>query len=349
MLKKQEVCCISDIHIGVHQNTAMWHDITLDWARWLKRELNQKHIQDIIICGDIFHYRDEVAVNTLQVAFDIFSLWSEFNIIILIGNHDAYYKDKSDVNSICMLKGWSNITVYDKPTVVDCFSKRLMFCPWGTHVNEIKESDIIFGHFEIETFKLNEFKMCTNGIKSKQLLQLSDLIVTGHFHLREETKYDTGTILYTGNPFQMDFGDVNGTKGYYILSIPELKYTFYENTISPKHKKVTLSELVSIGDINDTVKDIISNNIIKFIIDKNISPDEVEIILRKLLNLKPISINIDYAINFDKFGINHDDDYDLSGIDMIQAIEEFINLLDVEQTHKSEALKHTLRLYKNHK
>jgi DNA repair exonuclease SbcCD nuclease subunit len=349
MFRKQEVCCISDIHIGVHQNTAMWHDITLNWAKWLKSELESKDIQDIVICGDLFHYRDEVAVNTLQIASDIFNLWKDFNITIIVGNHDAYYKDKSDINSLCMLKGWENVTVYDTPVVVDCYSRRLMFCPWGTNLSDIKKSDIIFGHFEIETFKLNEFKLCTNGIKSKDLLQLGDLVVTGHFHLKEERVYDDGIILYIGNPFQMDFGDVNGTKGYYILDIPTLKYDFYENTISPKHKKVYLSELVTIGSINDTVKNIISNNIIKFIIDKNISPDEVEIVLRKLLNLNPVSINVDYAINFDKFGINYDDDYDLSGIDMIQAIEEFINLLDVETNHKAQALKHTLRLYKDHR
>ena len=346
MFTKQQVCCISDIHIGVHQNNSMWHSIVLKWSQWLKKELISKQIKDIIICGDVFHYRDEVAVNTLHIATEIFNTWRDFNITIIVGNHDAYYKDKSDINSLCMFHGWDNITVYDKPTVVDCFSRRLMFCPWGTNIKDIKESDIIFGHFEIETFKLNEFKMCTSGIKGKDLLNLGDLIVTGHFHLREERLYDNGTILYIGNPFQMDFGDVNGTKGYYILDIQSLEYNFYENNISPKHNKIKLSELVNIGTINKAVKDIISQNIIKFIIDKNISPDEIDIILRKLLNLNPININIDYAINFDKFGVNYSDDYDLSGIDIVQAIEEFITLLEVEKSHKSEALEHTLDLYK---
>lgn len=349
MFSKTQVCCVSDVHIGVHQNSTMWHNIVIDWAKWLDKELKEKNIRDIIICGDLFHYRDEVAVNTLQVATEILNIWKDYKIYILVGNHDAFYKDKSDIHSLCMLKEWENVTIFDKPTVVDCFSRRLTFCPWGTEIQDIDTSDIIFGHFEIETFKLNEFKTCTTGIKSADLLKRSDLIITGHFHLREERIYDDGTILYIGNPFQMDFGDVNSTKGYYILDLETNDYNFTENTISPLHKKVHLSELVSIGDINQQVRDLISNNIIKFIIDKNISPDEVEIVLRKLLNLKPISINVDYAINFDQFGIDYDDDYDLSGIDIIQAIEEFINLLDVEDTHKNEALMHTLRLYKNHK
>ena len=41
------ICCISDIHIGVHQNGGIWHRIVLEWARWLDKQLQKKKIQDI--------------------------------------------------------------------------------------------------------------------------------------------------------------------------------------------------------------------------------------------------------------------------------------------------------------
>ena len=65
--------------------------------------------------------------------------------------------------------------------------------------------------------------------------------------------------MYLGNPYQMDFGDVYSTKGYYILDVPKMKYTFYENSVSPTHQKIKLSELVEIGKINKHVKDIFKN------------------------------------------------------------------------------------------
>jgi DNA repair exonuclease SbcCD nuclease subunit len=347
VFKKSKVCCISDIHIGVHQNNALWHDIAINWASWLKKELVKKGIKDIVISGDLFHYRDEIAVNTMQVTTRIMNMWRNFNIILLVGNHDSYYKDRVDVNSLSILSGWDNITVFDRQEQVTAFGKKILFCPWGVRTEELVKSDIIFGHFEIQSFKMNQYKICTDGIKSRDLLKHAPLVITGHFHLRDERKYKTGTILYLGNPFQMDFGDVDSTKGYYILDIKNTDYKFYENNISPEHKKIYLSKLVEYPGITDDVREMFRNNIVKFIIDKHISPDEIDLLLSKFSELDPVSINTDYEINFNKFGIDEQDDISISGIDIPEAIEEFINMLDIED--RASVVRATLDLYNKSK
>jgi len=343
-INKRKVCCISDIHIGVHQNSNTWHDIAVEWAGWLKQQLVRKKIKDIIIAGDLFHYRDEIAVNTIHVVTDILNMWSEFNIILLVGNHDAYYKDRSEINSLSILSGWNNITVVSKPTTCTWYDKQITICPWGTEVRAIDKCDILFGHFEIQSFKYNQFKVCDSGMRATSLLKKSPLTITGHFHLREERNYKSGTILYLGNPFQMDFGDVYSSKGYYILDVPEGEYEFFENTVSPTHQKVKLSELVEYGSINEVVKRIFSNNIIKLIIDKQISPDDMDILLKKLLQLESISITADYDVNFNKFGLETDSEHDLSGVDISVAIEEFVNLLE-DIPNKKEIIEYTVELY----
>ena len=346
--KCSKICCISDIHIGVHQNGAQWHDIVIEWAMWLRNELINKGIEDIIIAGDLFHYRDEIAVNTIQEATEVMKIWTPFNVGILIGNHDSYYKDKVDVNSCSILSGWNNITIFDKPTTIEHNNKKLTFCPWGTELYEIPDdSDVIFGHFEIETFQFNAWKVCSEGIKSKDLLKKCDLIITGHFHLREERQYKNGNILYLGNPFQMDFGDVNSIKGYYILDVDNNTYEFTENDISPKHVKLKLSDLAKVGRLTQETKNTIKDNILRFIIDKSITPDEVDIVLKKFSSLKPLSMNVDYAINFDKFGLSDEMEYDLSGVDIPTAIKEFVNILEID--NKGCIIDYTLDLYKRTK
>ena len=104
ILNSSKVCCVSDIHIGVHQNSSMWHSITIDWAKWLRDELIKHDIKDIIICGDLFHYRDEISVNTIHMATKMLAVWKDFNIGIIVGNHDSYYKDRVDVNSLSIFK-----------------------------------------------------------------------------------------------------------------------------------------------------------------------------------------------------------------------------------------------------
>ena len=123
-----------------------------------------------------------------------------------------------------------------------------------------------------------------------------------------------------------------------------MQYEFTENTISPIHRKIYLSELVKIGSITEEVKTQFRNNFIKFIIDKNISPDEVDIVLKRFTALHPISINVDYAVNFDKYKLDESNIYDFSGIDVITAIDEFINLIDID--NKKEVSDYTTNLYR---
>jgi len=175
------------------------------------------------------------------------------------------------------------------------------------------------------------------------LLSKTDLVITGHFHHMDERVYKNGTILYLGNPFQMDFGDTETKKGYYLLDLTTNEYEFYENKLSPKHNKVKLSDLTKVGTINRTIAQRVKNNIVKFIIDKNIMPDEADYIVRQLIKHEPKTFNVDYAINFNKFN-EGSDEYDLSGFDISTAIEEFVTLLEIE--NKKEVIDHTVELYK---
>lgn len=341
-INKSRVCVISDLHLGVHSNSPYWHDIAVKWSLWLRDELKRKNIKDIIFCGDWHHNRSEISVSTLQISADILDILCDFNILIIVGNHDIFYKHRVDVNSLSILKGRSNVTVIDRITSIECFDKIITLCPWNTSCDEIPKSDIVFGHFEIETFKMNTYKVCEEGLSIKDLLKKSSLIISGHFHLRHEKKFGAGTILYVGNTFQMDFGDAENTKGYYILDIDTQEYEFFENTVSPHYKKISLSELIEHDTIDTEIRSVFTNNIVKLKIDKNISQEDLSILTSKLNLLKPASVNVDYDLNYNKIA-DTSPNKDLSGIDIQQAIEEFIELLDVQ--NKKDILNYTIELY----
>jgi len=343
-INNKKICCFSDVHIGVHQNNVFWYNVAENFFSWLSKTLKEKNIEDIIICGDLFHYRDEISVNTLHLASQLLEKLKDFNVIMLVGNHDAYYKDRSDINSLTPFNSWPNIKVIPQVLASRNFNKNLVFVPWGTELKHIPQSDIMFGHFEIESFKMNSSKICDHGTKASDLLDKSKLVISGHFHLKDERTYSSGTILYLGSPYQMDFGDVDSHKGIHLLDLETLKYEFIENPTYPMHKRVLLSDLVKENGITDAVKDSFNNNIVKFIVDKNITADEIDFLLKKLSTLKPVSINVDYAANFNKFNINNDSNCDLSGVDIPKAIEEFVNMLDLN--NKKEIIDYTIELFK---
>lgn len=324
-------------------NSPTWHTISLNWARWITSELKNKNINEIYFCGDFFHSRSEITVNTLHHASDLLEIFSDFNITMIVGNHDAFYRHNSTINSISIFKGRNNIKVISKPTLLQVCGRELLFAPWGTSSEQLNECDVIFGHFEIESFKMNTYKVCDSGLKAKDLLSFAPLVISGHFHHRDERTYESGKILYVGSPFELDFGDAGTTKGYYILDLPSMNYTFYPNTISPKHIKYQLSELVKISDFKNSAKEIINNNIVKIVIDKNISNDDLEILSTKITNFGPMNFMLDHAHAFDRFGALSQDDVDLSGVDIPRAISEFVSMLEIQ--NKKEVIDYTVSVY----
>lgn len=338
-----EVGIFSDPHYGVHRNSETWHKIAIDHAKWTAEQFRLRSIKDIIIPGDIFHDRNDVAVNTLHVATDIFDVFKEFNIIITVGNHDAFYKDKSDINSVSILRGWSNITVVDKLTVETLHNRKIAFCPWGQQIEEVPECDIIFGHFEINSFKMNSHKVCTTGFKPADFIKRAKLTITGHFHHREQRKYDDGTILYVGCPYQQDWGDYGTTKGLYILDLETLKYEFIENTVSPRYNKLKYSELTDGTFTVDALRAFIHKNIVKVYIDKRLTPEEVDKVIRKLVSIKPTEFTIEYDYSdVEKYNPEEAVTKDFN-ISIENSIAEFIDLLDIK--HKDKVKAYVTELY----
>jgi len=336
-IKGTEVGIFSDPHYGVHRNSATWHKIALDHAKWAAEQFKKNGIQDIIIPGDIFHDRNDIAVNTLHVVTDIFDVLRDFNIIITVGNHDAYYRDNSSVNSVSILRGWSNITVVDNLTVETLQGKKIAFCPWGQDINEVPKCDLIVGHFEINSFKMNTFKVCTNGLKSSDLTDKAPLTITGHFHHREERKYKDGTILYVGSPYQEDWGDFGTTKGLYILDLADLSYKFIENNISPQYRRLRYTELSSNVYTSETLKAAIEGNIVKFIVDKVVDPITLETIVRKLVAIKPVEFTMEHDVT-EQSKVNIEEAANKEfNISVEKSIEEFIELMDIKNKDAAKA------------
>lgn len=340
--EKQNIAIFSDLHIGVHQNSRFWHNIAKDWLEWFLQDLKNQNIRDIVFCGDFFHTRDEISVDSLHFGSWFLDQLKDYNITLITGNHDCYLKDSSEINSLSPFRGWKNINLVDKPQHVVSHGRKINFIPWGIPAKEIPEADITFGHFEINNFKTNNYYICDHGDDAQDILNKSNLVISGHFHLRDEKKYKGGTILYVGNPFQMDFNDANTVKGIYNLDISNKQYTFKENTVSPNHHNVLLSELVKKGTITSDIKTLFVDNLIKLKIDKRITADDTDILLAKLKQLNPLQFTVEYDTSYSPYNLE-DEKKDLSGIDIQQAIKEFIELMDIN--NKGDVINYTLEIF----
>lgn len=335
---------ISDLHLGVHQNSTSWHKIAIDYATWLNTKLKEQDIANIMFCGDWFHHRDEISVTTIDVSSKILEILKDYDITMIPGNHDCFLKDNAEINSLSIFKGHKNITIYDKLTTFTRWGKVISLVPWGVPITNIPDSDVVFGHFELVNFKMNNFKICDHGEDHRDLLKKSRMTFTGHFHLNQESTFENGKIIYTGNPFQMDFGDAERNKLVYIYDISTNQYTTITNDISPKHHVMKLSDLIEYDGLTDDVKRLFCGNVVKLFVDKHISPDELTFLSKKLTQLQPLNFSVEYEVNHDKINFGVDRSKEFNSIDVASVIDEFINLLEIE--NKNEVSKYVNNLYK---
>jgi DNA repair exonuclease SbcCD nuclease subunit len=342
-IKQGKIGIFSDIHLGLCQDSKTWHDISLNFAKWASEELYSRGIQTIIIPGDVFHNRTEIGVDTLSVSKKFFDYFKNFELIISSGNHDCFLKQESSINSISILNGWENITVVDgDPLVLKRNKKTISVIPWGVNIKDIPNTDICFGHFEINTFYMNTYKVCEHGMDSKNILEKAPIVFSGHFHGKEHRRYDKGEIIYVGSPHQHNFGDENQQRGIYVYDIDTNDLEFIENTVSPKHIKIFLNKIQKEEQSVEFLQKNVPDNLICFIVNTEISENDLESLISKIKSLNPKTFRLDYESKSEKL-IENSDNHDYNMVNIEQNIADFVGSTDF--THKDSVVKYLTDLY----
>jgi len=344
MFKNKKIGCFSDIHLGIGQNNQIWHDISLNFAKWASEKFLEAGIDQIFIPGDVFHDRSEISVETLSVAKKFFDYFKDFEIIISSGNHDCYLKNNSEINSISIFDGWNNITIVDKkPLILETsYKKKICFVPWGYDINLLPKVDTIFGHFEIISFYMNNYKQCEHGLSYTNLFDKCNYVISGHFHKKDHKQYEKGEIVYLGSPYQQNFGDILEQRGIYIFDLEKNKFDFFENNVSPKFYKFSFKKLKENSYSEEELKQNIFKNFITLNVDEEVEPEDLLKYNEIILKYDPLDFKTDHVYDDKK------NDTDLSienykGKDLMTDIEEYVLSLDIE--HKKEVVEYLKQVY----
>lgn len=341
-MTNNKVAIFSDLHLGIKQDSPSWHNIALEWCDWFVSELINRNIKQIIFLGDFFHTRNTISANTLHVASELLDKLSAFNLHFILGNHDLYYANDPTISPVNLFSGRHNIKVYQKPEIVTFGTKKALMCGWGYEpTNYI--ADVLFTHAEINTFKYNsEVGTCEEGMRPSELLKHFDIIYSGHFHLNQEKQWQNKKIIYVGNTFSMDHSDKYMLrKGFEIFDFDTFKNEFVENLISPKFYKIYLSELGENKWSYEELDKIIPNNIIKLIINKDITITDNNLLTSIFNSFNPLGFTTEWE-NIQNF----DEEVSFEEIryfDIKDAIIKYIEMLDISE--KMEVTNYLLELY----
>jgi DNA repair exonuclease SbcCD nuclease subunit len=288
---KMMIC--GDAHFGIRNNSTKHLDFQTTWFREeLIPSIKKKKCESVVFLGDIFDSRINLSPLILQQVRQLFKELTSFvDVYCILGNHDIFYRNGRDVHSLDVLTD-QGVNVIEHPTVMEIADKNMLFLPWVVK-NESEEVskllvkdnyDACFGHIEINGFEKVKGVMEDEGF-STSLFENCNNVFSGHFHLKRDLKH----INYVGTPFELTWNDYKDEKGLHVYDTKTGDIEFIETQNTPKHLKI----LVSSTSLEDIDRDLIANNIIRLVIDTELTEVQKIDYVEKINSLEPLLFTVD--------------------------------------------------------
>lgn len=230
-----KIALLTDCHWGARNDSPIFID---HFMRFFDRtffpRIQAEGITTILHLGDFLDRRKFVNFLTLNAVQNGFvkQLWdSGAEMHCILGNHDIFFKNKSEVNSLRELFH-DKFTVHEKPTVMNFDGLDIALLPWINKENEeeslrfIKETaaPVLCAHLELHGFQVLRNTPFDGGM-SAELFKKFRAVYTGHFH----TRHSRGNIHYLGCPYEITMGDYGDRKGFHILDTDSGDLEFVKN------------------------------------------------------------------------------------------------------------------------
>lgn len=221
-----KIAVLNDTHCGIRNSS----DIFIENAEKFYGEvffpyLLEHNIKHILHLGDYYDNRKFINFKALHRNRKTFlSKLREYGITmdVTLGNHDTYYKNTNDLNSLKELLGhyMNEVHIISEPSVLEYNELKIGVVPWINPENEkeslqfIEKCDapILAGHFEISGFEVSR-GIEHHGGMNPSIFNRFEKVLSGHFHVKS-TK---GNITYLGSQMEFYWSDAHDPKFFHVI------------------------------------------------------------------------------------------------------------------------------------
>jgi DNA repair exonuclease SbcCD nuclease subunit len=213
----KKAALFTDIHLGLKGNSLTHLEDCWNFVQWATEKAKAEGCETAMFLGDWHNNRANINIVTLNYSLKCLEhLNANFSTVYFIpGNHDLYYRDKRDIQSVEWARNLPNVQI-----VNDWFTAGdVVIAPWlvGDDHKRIPRlrGKYMFGHFELPGYLMNAMvEMPEHGEIRREHFENFDHVFTGHFHKRQTKK----NITYIGNCFPHNYADAgDDDRGLTIL------------------------------------------------------------------------------------------------------------------------------------
>lgn len=269
----------TDLHFGLKSNSQTHNEDCVDFIKWMVALGKEHNCETCFFLGDWNNNRASINILTLNYSIQTIELLSKSfeKVYFIPGNHDQFFRDKRDIQSVEWAKFIPNICIIN-----DFFKEdNVSIIPWLVKDDHKRISNIrakyCFGHFELPHFYMNQSILMPdhNEIQREHFHKIG-MVYSGHFHRRQSQH----NITYIGNCFPHNFGDAgDDARGCMILEWDK-PHQFFTWPDQPTYRIFKLSELLLQKEHLLKPK-----MYVKAIVDIELSYEEANEVKTQLINL----------------------------------------------------------------
>ena len=342
-----KIALITDQHFGARNDSQIFLDYYEDFYKNVFfPKLKEEGIQNLLILGDTFDRRKYINFNTLQRAKQMFFEQLEQNEIytyMLVGNHDTFYKNTNEVNSVRILSPPDDhfLTVIDSPREIQVEGHKICMVPWICADNYQESLELInntdallcCGHFEIEGFSMYRGHPCQEGLK-RELFRKFEYTFSGHYH----HKSDSNGIHYLGNPYELTWQDYQDPRGFHTLDLDSRVLSFHRNPYTMFHR-VVYDDSTGIIEGLQSGYEHLKDRYVKVIVINKVNPYLFDRFMDAIYSVEPADVKIVEDFSDPTEGL--DDDMVDQAEDTLTILNKYIDT--VESHLDNSKLKNIMR------
>ena len=277
------IALINDTHYGARKGSKLFHDyFELFYKNVFFPTLEQYGITTVIHMGDAFDSRKSIDYQSLEWAKRVvFEPLRNYEVHMIVGNHDSYYKNTNNTNSPqLLLKDYPNVKTYSDPTEIKVGNLDILLLPWICMDNQEQslkmiqktKAKVAMGHLELQGFRVNRSLVMEHGLEA-DIFKDFKKVFSGHYH----TRSNNGTVFYTGNPYEIYWTDVGDTRGFTIFDTETLDHELINNPYKMFHNVYYEDTNYQTFDTRDY-----ENKIVKVVVRKKTDTKKFEKFIDKL-------------------------------------------------------------------